>query len=156
MKKEVPLGTIRIQVKDLQPYEKTKHSWKRSKKKFPEALEVVKLFKAHKNLNILIDVKKPQFLKGQLSVKGEVQGARINQLPNGKLIDKAFSLFAKELTIHDQDTDDHWDVLFQNKGGTYAYGYTLEKREKNRNLKFQKVWEFEKVYRKLSQAVSVA
>ena len=156
MKKEVAVGTIRIKVKDLQAYVKTSASWKKSKKQFPEAQEVITLFKAHKNFKVIIDSKSPEFLKGQLSSKGEVQGARINQLPNNKLIDKPFSLFAKELTIHDQDTDDHWDVLFRNKGGTYAYGYTLEKREKNRDLKYQKVWEFEKVYRKLSRTVSLA
>lgn len=156
VKKEVLVGTIRISAKDLLPYEKTKTSWKKSKKQFPEALQVIKLFKSYKNFKLLIDQKNPEFLKGQLSPKGEIQGTRLTQLPNGKQIDKAYSLFAKELTIHDEDSDDHWDVLFKNKGGTYAYGYTLEKKERNRDQKFQKVWEFDKLYRKLSKTVSLA
>ena len=53
--KEIPVGTIRIKTKDLLPYEKTKKSWKRSKSKFPEALRIIKLFKAHKNLDILTE-----------------------------------------------------------------------------------------------------
>ncbi len=156
LKKEVSRGTIRIAVKDFLPYEKTASSWKKSKKQFPEALEVIKLFKAYKSFKVLIDTKEPRFLKGQLSKDGQIQGARICQLPNGKMLDKAFSLFSKELTIHDQDSDDHWDILFKNKGGTYAYGYTLDKKERNRSLKYQKVREFEKVYRKLSHRVSLA
>ena len=32
MKKEMAVGTIRIQAKGLIPYEKTKTSWKKSKK----------------------------------------------------------------------------------------------------------------------------
>ena len=155
-KKEVLPGTIRIKAQDLQPYQKTAASWKKSKQQFSETMQVIKLFKAHKNFKGLIDAKSPQFLKGQLSPKGEVQGARIDHLPNGKQLDKAFSLFAKELILHDQDSDDHWDILYKNKGGTYAYGYTLEKRERNQDLKYRKVWEFEKVYRKLSRAVSLA
>ncbi len=156
VKKEVLAGTVRIRAKELQPYEKTAASWKISKKQFPEAVQIARLFKAQKNLKAIIDAKNSEFLKGQLSPKGEAQGARINQLPNGKVIDKAFSLFAKDLTIHDQYSDDHWDVLFRNKGGTYAYCYTLEKKEQNRNQKFKKVWEFDKIYRKLSKAVSLA
>ena len=69
-------------------------------------MQVARLFKEHKNFKVLLDTKNQEFLKGQLSPKGEVQGARINQLPNGKIIDKAFSLFAKDLIIHDQYSDD--------------------------------------------------
>ena len=93
-------------------------------------MQIARLFKAQKNLKAIIDAKNSEFLKGRLSPKGEAQGARINQPPNGKVIDKAFSLFAKDLTIHDQYSDDHWDVLFRNKGGTYAYCYTLEKKSR--------------------------
>ncbi len=149
------IGTIRIKVKDLQPYQKTASSWKKFNQKFPEITNIAKLFKAHKNFKILVDQKNPQFLKGQLYQEQE-QGARINQLPNGKIIDKAFSLFAKHLVVHDQDSDDHWDVLYQNKGGTFSYCYTLEKKTKHRTQKFHKVEEFGKHFSLLLKNVSSA
>ncbi|MBT4936019.1 hypothetical protein HOL21_00045 [Candidatus Woesearchaeota archaeon] len=152
----IPVGTVRIMVKDLKPYEKTRTSWKRSTKRFPEVPRIVKLFKAHKNIKILIDTKDSRFLKGQLGSNGLPQGARINILPNGDVIDKAFSLFATNLTVHDQSSDDHWDVLYQNKGGTYAYCYTLDKINRHRNEKFHKVWKFDKVQSKLLKNVEKA
>ncbi|MBU0460065.1 MAG: hypothetical protein KKH52_02560 [Nanoarchaeota archaeon] len=149
-------GTIRIKVKGLQPYEKTKRSWKKSKQEFPEIKEVVKLYKSQKNFKILVDKKDPQFLKGQLSPEGLVQGARLNVLPNNQVLDKAFSLFAKNLTVHDESSHDHWDVLFQNKGGTWNYCYTLEKKKKNQKKKYKKVEKFARIYSKLRRKVSLA
>ncbi len=67
-------------------------------------------------------------------------------MANGEILDKAFSLFAKGLRLHDQDSHDHWDVMFQNKGGTWAYGYTKEKVKQHKNKKFKKVAQFDKVY----------
>jgi len=154
-KKEALPGTVRVRVKDLQAYEKTVKSWMKSKLQFTEIKNIVKLFKAHKNLKILIDPKNSQFLKGQLSSQGEPQGARINQLPDGKILDKAYSLFAKNLKIHDQDSEDHWDVIYQNKGGTYAYCYTLKKINMHRDRKYHKVMEFDKVYGKLLDNVAL-
>ena len=153
MKKEMAVGTIRIQAKGLIPYEKTKTSWKKSKKQFTNINQIVKLFKAHQNFNVLIDKKNPRFLKGQL-YKGKVQGARINILPDGTKIDKAYSLFAKELTVHDQCSDEHWDVLFKNPGGTWSYCYSLDKKAKNTIAKYRKVRQFDKVYLKLLKNVS--
>ena len=155
MKKEIAIGTIRIQTKGLIPYEKTKSSWKKCSQKFPQVKEIIKLFKAHQNFSTLIDKKEPQFLKGQL-YKNKVQGARINILPDGTKIDKAYSLFAKELTVHDQSSDEHWDVLYQNPGGTWSYCYTLEKKAKNTIKKYKKVDRFDKVYLKLIKNVSLA
>lgn len=154
-KKEVLPRTVRIKAKDLKPYMKTSNSWKRIRQKFPEIDDVVRLFKASKNLKILLDKNDPRFLKGQ-SYKRQSQGARINALPDGRKLDKAFSLFAKNLRIHDQDSEDHWDVLYQNKGGTYSYCYTLEKKELHRKRKYNKVVEFDKSYRKLLRNVSNA
>ncbi|MBU1976351.1 MAG: hypothetical protein KKA62_00165 [Nanoarchaeota archaeon] len=150
------IGVVRIKTKDLQAYEKTAKSWKKSKLKFPEILKIIKLFKANNQFKILIDKKNPEFLKGQLSPDGNPQGARIDQLPNGEKIDKAFSLFADHLTIHDQDSEDHWDVIYQNKGGTYAYCYTLEKKKQHKDRKYHKVEEFNKCYNLLLRRVSSA
>ncbi|PIN76733.1 hypothetical protein COV17_01355 [Candidatus Woesearchaeota archaeon CG10_big_fil_rev_8_21_14_0_10_36_11] len=155
-RQSVPVGTVRIMVKDMTPYEKTKTSWKQSTKQFLEVTHIVKLFKLHKNLKVLIDTNDSHFLKGQLSSNGIPQGARITILPNGDVLDKAFSLFSKNLVIHDQLSDDHWDIMYQNKGGTYAYCYTLDKKNRHRNEKFQKVWMFDKVYKKLSTNVEKA
>jgi len=156
MKKRIYVKTVRIEAKTLQSYEKTKTSWKKSKKGFPEINRIVKLFKANKNFKVIVDTKDARWIKGQLGPKGEVQGARINVLPDGKVLDKAYSLFAKNLTIHDEYSDDHWDVIYQNKGGTFAYGYTLEKKDRNRNQKYKKVYEFDRVYEKLSRSVCSA
>ena len=154
--KEVSVGTIRVKVKNLKSYKKTATGWKLYKKEFPELLNVVKLFKAHRKLNHLIDTKNSQFLKGQLSSQGLAQGARINILPNGKKLEKAFSLFSPHLKIHDQFSHDHWDVLYQNKGGTWSYVYTLEKRKNHQNKKYKKVEEFEKKYSLLESNVAKA
>jgi hypothetical protein len=145
-KKTIPVGTIRIKVKDLHPYEKTRTGWKKSGKEFPEALHVVELFKAHSNFSPLIDAKDMHFLKGQLSPDGHCQGARVNVLPDGRRLDKAYSLFAEHLTVHDETSNDHWDVLYRNPGGTYSYVYTLEKKLKFMRKKYREVEELEKYY----------
>jgi hypothetical protein len=154
--KPILLGTLRIKTKGLKTYEKTKSSWKVSKKQFPEIRKIVKLFKAHKNISVLIDKKNPEFLKGQLSKEGKPQGARINVLPNNKKLDKAYSLFAEQLTLHDQSSHAHWDVLYKNPGGTYSYVYTLDKKAKSKQKKYCVVKEFSKYYPKLERNVTSA
>lgn len=149
----VEKGTIRVASGDLVAYCWNGKAWKKVKQDFLELKQVVKLFKAGKNFKVLIDTLNPEFLKGQLSPQGMSKGARINILPNGKKLDKAFSLFAPHLKIHDQDSHDHWDVLYQNKGGTWSYVYTLEKKQANRNSKYKKVDEFGKRYPSLLQNV---
>ncbi len=151
--KPIPEGTLRISAKDLTVHEKTKSGWKISNKRFPNAMHVIELFKAHDNFDVLVDKKNPRWLKGQLSPEGKTQGARINILPDERQLDKAFSLFAEELTVHDATTNDHWDILYKNPGGTYSYVYTLEKDAKTRNKKYQAVKEFERVYPKLVKNV---
>jgi len=152
------VGTIRIKTKDCFPYAKTSSGWKKIGKTSSiesiESLEnIIKLFKTHNNFKILIDRKNPDFLKGQLSPDGKCQGARINVLPDGEQIDKAFSLFAKNLTVHDESSHDHWDVLYQNPGGKFAYVYTLKKKKKHMNSKYKKVDEFGKIFPRLERTV---
>jgi hypothetical protein len=149
--KDVPVGTIKLG-KNLVFYEKTKKSWKKSKKSYSNALKAAKLYK--KSSKILIDTKNPKFLKGMVFPDGSIKGARVNELPNQKKIDKAFSLFAEQLTFHDQDSQDHWDVLYKNKGGTLAYCYSLDKKKEHKKSKFKKVEKFAKIYSKLEKNVS--
>lgn len=151
--KPIPEGVIRIKTKDLGTYEKTKASWKKSSIEFPEAMHVIQLFRAHNNFEFLVDKKDSKFLKGQLSPEGKCQGARINILPDGRQLDKAYSLFARHLTIHDETSNDHWDVLYQNPGGTYSYAYTLEKKSKLVKRKYKTVEEFGKYYLRLKRSV---
>ncbi len=146
-------GTLRIMAKDLKVCERTKTSWIESSKEFPDAIHVVQLFKAHDNIDCLVDKKHQEFLKGQMSPDGKTQGARINILPDGRELDKAFSLFAEGLIIHDEASNSHWDVLYRNPGGTYSYVYTLEKKEKSVRKKYKEVEEFEKHYLTLNRRV---
>lgn len=149
----IPIGTIRIG-KDLKVYKKTKSSYKLLNKSIPaETLKVIKLFKAHNNFKRLIDQKEPKFLKGFLLPDEKIRGARINIIPDGKVLDKAYSLFAKNLTIHDETSHEHWDVIYQNPNGKYAYLYTLEKKKSAVKNKFKKVEDFEKKYPILTKNV---
>lgn len=149
--KKIPLKTIRVKSKNLRAYEKTKSGWKLTKTEFPHLLEVVKSYKLAKRFKELIDGNNPVFLKGSW-FNGE-KGARINILPTGEKLNKAFSLFSPHLTIHDQKSHDHWDVIYQNKGGTWSYLYTLEKKKTHQTAKYRKVVEFGKKYNNLIKKV---
>jgi len=157
MKKSKPVlkGTLRIKAKDLKVYEKTNNSWKKSRITFPCALKIIELFKAHKNFDILVDKKNSEFLKGQF-YDGKVQGARINVLPDNRKLDKAYSLFSPNLIMHDQKSNQHWDVIYQLPNGNFAYAYTLDKKQKATAKKYNEVKKFEKLYPKLKQSVSRA
>ncbi|MBI2102949.1 hypothetical protein HYT55_03865 [Candidatus Woesearchaeota archaeon] len=146
---DTPPGSVRVTFNGLKAFEKTKAGWKASRKEFFELKQVVKLFKAEGRLAMLRDPQNPRFLKGQLSPESLPQGARIPFLPNGEKLEKSFSLFAPHLQIHDQSSHDHWDVLYQNKGGTWSYVYTRKKRQFHQQQKYQKVEEFEKRYTRL-------
>lgn len=152
MQKEVKIGTIRLG-SNLKTYNYTKLGWKISTKEFPNILKIISLFKSHNKFNELIDKKNPNFIKGQLSKEGKLQGARINILPTGQKLDKAYSLFAPSLTIHDESSHDHWDVIYKNPNGKYAYLYTLEKKEESTKNKYKKVELFEKNYNKLQKTI---
>lgn len=151
MKSDVKIGTIRIG-KNLKTYEYKNKSWKISDKEFPNALKVASLFKAHNKFEALVDQKNNNFLKGQLC-HDKIQGARINILPNGKKLDKAYSLLSPDLTIHDQSSHDHWDVIYQNPNGKYAYLYTLDKKQIATKQKYKKVELFGELYNKLQKNV---
>ena len=87
---EIRPGTVRITASRLKVREKTKTSWKRSSRIFPEAMLIIRLFRKNGRFSYLIDKKDPTFLKGQLTPKGSPGGARIGILPNGKKLNKAF------------------------------------------------------------------
>ena len=150
------LGTIRIKTSNLKVCEKTNTSWKKSSKILPEAMLVIKLYKKNRKFSLLIDKKNPEFLKGQVGPNGMPQGARINILPNGKELNKAFSLFAPHLMLHDENTKRHWDVIYKNPSGTYSYLYTNEKIMASRKKKYKIVKEIEKHYPKLKSRVYCA
>jgi hypothetical protein len=80
--KAIPARTLRVKTKNLGVYIRKNNSWKKTRRAFPEAMHVIELFKAHDNFGVLIDAKKPEFLKGQLSPDGRTQGARVNVLPD--------------------------------------------------------------------------
>ena len=143
---EIRPGTIRITASYLRVREKTKTSWKISSRIFPEAMLIISLFKKNGRFAYLKDKKDPAFLKGQLAANGSPGGARIGILPNGKKLNKAFSLFAPNLMIHDENTQHHWDVIYKNPGGTYSYLYTTGKVKMFRKRKYHTVKEFEKYY----------
>jgi hypothetical protein len=141
---------FRIKSKDLKVYEKKGNRWYKCSK-FKDVLKIVKQFKFHGNLDVLIDKKDSKFLKGMFD--GKEMGARINVLPDGRRLDKAYSLFAPGLVVHGEMSDDHWDVMYRNKGGTYSYVYTLEKKEKSKKRKYKKVEKFAKCYSRLKKNV---
>ncbi len=143
-------GTIRIST-NLKICELRKNKWVLSEKIFPEAILAINSFKKHSRLKEIIDLKNPQFIKGQISSEGKIQGARISIIPTGEKIDKAFSIFAPHLTFHDESSHDHWDVIYQNPNGKYAYCYTLKKKFENQKNKYKKVLDFEKIYKKLEE-----
>jgi hypothetical protein len=150
-RRKISEGCLRIKAKDLRVYIRRNNSWKKTTKEFPEAIHIIELFKAHDNLDRLIDKKNPIFLKGQLSGKGKTQGARINVLPDNRKLVGAYSLFAKNLTIHDEASNNHWDVLYQNPSNSFTHLYTIEKKEKAVKKKYKTVEEFGKNYQKIKR-----
>ena len=124
-------------------------NWKKSSEKFPDAVFAAKLFKAHDMLDVLRDTKQPRFLKGAFSTR--ILGARIGVLPDGRELNKAYSLFAPHLMIHDEVSNSHWDVIYQNPNGKFAYIYTKEKAKISKTEKFKKVGEFNKIVLKLKR-----
>jgi DNA topoisomerase IB len=155
MIKKIENGILRVST-NLKVYESKDNNWVLSKKTLPETLSVVNLFKSNNRLKEIIDTKNKKFLKGQLSKQGQVQGARIKILPTGEKLDKTFSIFAKNLTFHDESSHDHWDVIYQNPNGKFAYCYTLEKKSKAQKSKYRKVSDFEKIYKKLEKKARYA
>lgn len=152
MVSDISKGTLRLGL-DLKTYEFNGKNWKISNKEFLDAIKVIDSFKSNNSFNCLIDQKNPKFLKGQLSEEGKIQGARINILPTGEKLDKAYSLFGQDLRIHDEKSHDHWDVIYRNPNGKYAYLYTLNKKSIATKNKYKKVELFAKVYNKLEKNI---
>jgi len=154
--KDIPIGTIRIKVKGLEAVEKTKTSWKKTKYDILNIKRIIHLFKAHANFNSTVDTKDKNFLKGYITPNKKVGGERIGTLPNGGKLNKAYSLFAPHLRIHDETNDTHWDVIFQNPNGEYSYLYTKEKEKESSKKKYKKVKDFEKHLPKLKRNLNKA
>ena len=145
------IGTVRIKVKDLCAYEKTARSWRKCDKSVNNAHHIIELFLKHENVDVLIDKKDSRFFKGAL-LDGKTKGARINILPDDRKLTGAFSLFGKNLMIHDEKSNEHWDVIYENPSG-YCYLYDTEKRECAVQNKYKKVKQFGKVYSLLTKNV---
>ncbi|MCR4285018.1 MAG: hypothetical protein NUV97_03165, partial [archaeon] len=115
-------------------------TWKKSLTEFPNAIEVIELFKKHNNLQLIQDPKDKEFLKN-----------RINILPDGQVLNQYYSLFSPDLKIHDEKSHSHWDVIYKNPSGSYAYLYTLEKGKLSKESKYKKVSEFAKCLPRLKK-----
>jgi len=108
--------------------------------------KIIDLYKENNNLDYLLDAKDKRFLKGYLKSDGKVGGPRVMFLPDGRKLNKGFSLFSPNLTIHEERNNHHWDVIYQNPNGEFAYLYSLDKVQKSIAQKYKKVEEFEKVF----------
>ena len=140
----------RIKVSDFSVCEISGKSCKKCSTNFAEAISVAKLFKSHGNLKMIIDTKDSKFLKGGFS-NGKSLGARIDVLPDGRKLNKSYSLFAPGLIVHDEKSNSHWDVIFKNPNGKLSYIYTLEKDKLSKAAKYKKVEEFGKCLPKLKR-----
>ena len=154
MENDKELGSIRILSQNLIPVIKTPAGWKKTKINIPKTFSAINLFKKNNALKELIDTKNPKFLKGGLSSLGKPYGSRINILPSKHILDKAFSLFAEDLTIHDESSNTHWDAIFLNPNGKYSYLYTLEKKQGAKLKKYSAVNNFEKNLYKINLIVN--
>jgi hypothetical protein len=150
--KPLPPGTIRLRTRDLVAVMKTPSGWKATEEKFPDALHAVHLYRSHGRFRSLVDARNPNFLKGLRAVDGRALGARIAVLPDGKKLNAAFSLFAKNLRFHDEDTDAHWDVMFENPAG-FRYLYEVNKIARSKKHKTHVVDEFARVFPLLKRNV---
>ena len=130
----------RIRASDLGVVEKKGDVWVKSSVRFDEAVAVAKLFLKHGNLGLIRD---GDFLVGEIC-NGNVRGKRVDVLPDGTKLSKAFSLFAKNLRVHDERSCSHWDVLFENPSGSLTYVYGLDKVGISKAKKFARVDDFER------------
>jgi Eukaryotic DNA topoisomerase I, catalytic core len=150
--KPLPPGTARIRTRDLATVVMTPSGWKLSEPGFPDARHAVHLYKSHGRFKTLVDAKNPRFLKGMRAPDGRALGARIAVLPDGKRLNAGFSLFAKNLRFHDEDTDAHWDVMFENPAG-FRYLYEVNKIARSKKRKTHVVDEFARVFPLLKRNV---
>jgi hypothetical protein len=141
-------GEFRIR-DDLVFVEKRGNKWVKSSENFDSVLRVARMFEKHGKLG---DICEDGFLFGGLK-DGKRVGRRIGMLPDGTKLDKPFPLFAEDLVVHDERSDEHWDVLFRNPSGSFCYVYAEEKVLRNRARKFERVSDFERVLPKLRRNV---
>ncbi len=144
------MGVYRIRASDFSVCLVGGGKCRRCRLKFPEAKAVVELFVKHGNLDMIRDGKDASFLKGGFC-GGKVVGERICVLPDGRKLNKAYSLFAPMLTIHDEKSNSHWDVIFKNPNGKFAYLYDLKKVRLSTKGKYKKVEEFERCLPRLER-----
>ncbi|MGD0782935.1 MAG: hypothetical protein ABSA30_08770 [Candidatus Aminicenantales bacterium] len=145
-------GTTRIRARDLAVVVKSPSGWRISETTIPDAQQAVHLYKSHGRFKTLVDGKSTRFLKGMRSPDGRALGARIAVLPDGKKLNAGFSLFAKNLRFHDEDTDAHWDVMFENPAG-FRYLYDVNKIARSKKHKTHVVDEFARVFPLLKRNV---
>lgn len=150
--KPVLIGTVRLRAKDLRPMMMTASGWRGHSLDLPDAVRAVHLYRSHGRFAILRDARDPRFLKGALGPGGRAVGARIMALPDGTRLNAGFSLFAKNLRFHDEDTDAHWDVMFENPSG-FTYLYTTNKISRAKTHKSHIVDEFARFFPKLKRNV---
>jgi hypothetical protein len=150
--KPVPIGTVRIRVKDLRPMVMTASGWREHSQDLKDAVHAVHLYRSHGRFAMLRDAKDPRFIKGALGPGGRPVGARLTVLPNGLKLNAAFSLFAKNLRFHDEDTDAHWDVMLENPSG-FTYLYAKNKITLAKKHKTHIVDEFARYFPKLKRNV---
>jgi len=137
----------RIWASDLAVVEISGDFCKKSNVKFDDAVSVAKLFKKHGTLKLIRDGK---FLKGGFR-DGKAVGGRIDILPDGTKLGKAFPLFARRLKVHDEKSCSHWDVIFENLGGSLSYIYGVDKMRISTARKYRRVDEFGKCLGKLQR-----
>jgi hypothetical protein len=150
--KPVSVGTVRLRTKDLASIVMTPSGWRAQDIELADARQAIHLYKSHRRYPLLIDGRQPKFLKGMMAPDGRSLGARIVELPDGKKLNAAFSLFAKNLRFHDEDTDAHWDVMFENPAG-FKYLYEVNKIARHRRRKTHVVDEFARVFPTLKRNV---
>lgn len=147
-----PLGTTRIRTKDLKTLARTPSGWREQDIELPDAAEAVRLYRAHGRIDLLVDAPDRRFLKGQLAPDGRALGARVSALPDGRKLNGGFSIFAAHLRFHDEDTDVHWDVMFENPSG-FRYLYSMDKIRRAKSCKTHLVDQFARYYPKLKKNV---
>ena len=151
VKKDIPNGSIRVKLKGLVPVKKTSKGYNETDYDTNNIKKVVKIYRRHKKISFLVDKEDKTFLRGYLKPDGKVAGDRVVFLPNGNKLNKAFSLFSEHLALHEETDHHHWDVMYQNPNGDFAYLYTLDKINRSQKNKYEKVREFEEALPKLNR-----
>ena len=148
MSKELEVGSFRIKSKDFRLFKKEKDDlWSASSDLDSSVLEVLDMYNDNKNLNLLVDLHDDLFLRGSLTPKEQICGARIMVLPNGEQLARAgFSLFAKDLKFNFDDEEKLWDVCYTNASGLKTYLYSDSKVHLEQDKKLRLVDKFESYY----------